>query len=373
MNFTIDKGDISGVLGNIQGLCGRRSNLAITENVLIKTAGNGVTLIASDLETGFEGTYPARVASEGNIVINARKFFEIVRDFPRNDILINEVENRWIEIGEGNVMYHIVGSNPADFPETPKIEDVTFFPIDSISFKNMIERTTVIGYAGDEKRAHIVGVFAQRLTEGDKQIFRMVSTDGSRLNKVDYVLPEDVKMPSGDAVLIPKKGLNEVVKFLTSDQSVEIGFKHNHFIVQKDKETLVIRLLEGDFPDYSQIITPNETGSSIKIERQMFLMMLRRMSILSSENYKSVKFNFNDDKLEITTTNPDLGESKEEMMLDFSSDPIEVAFNPRYFIDTLNVIDEENIVLNITDAGKPCLIEAENNKNFLSVVMPMRI
>ena len=237
----------------------------------------------------------------------------------------------------------------------------------------MIERTTVIGHAGDEKRAHIVGVFAQCLKEADHQILRMVSTDGSRLNKVDYILSDDEKIPSGDGVLIPKKGLNEVIKFLTSDQTIQIGFKHNHFIVQKDKETLVIRLLEGDFPDYSQIVSKNEAANYLKINRKMFSMMLKRMSILSSENYKSVIFNFNDDKLEITTTNPDLGESKEEMVLTFGKDPIEVAFNPKYFIDTLNVINEEFIVLNITDAGKPCLIEAEKDKSFLSVVMPMRI
>ena len=105
----------------------------------------------------------------------------------------------------------------------------------------------------------------------------------------------------------------------------------------------------------------------------MFLMMLKRMSILSSENYKGVIFNFLKNKLIITSTNPDIGESKEDMEIGFEGEPIEVAFNPRFFIDTLNVIEDENIILNIINEEKPCLIEGEKNKNFVSVVMPMRI
>ena len=102
-------------------------------------------------------------------------------------------------------------------------------------------------------------------------------------------------------------------------------------------------------------------------------MMLKRMSILSSENYKGVLFNFIKDKLIITSTNPDIGESKEDMDIDYKGQSIEVAFNPRYFIDTLNVINDEKIIVNIINEEKPCLIEGEKEKNFLSVIMPMRI
>jgi DNA polymerase-3 subunit beta len=200
----------------------------------------------------------------------------------------------------------------------------------------------------------------------------MVSTDGNRLSKADCVYEKDIKLPQELGIIIPKKGMNEVVKFLDSSGTVQVGVKNNNFIIKKDYETIIIRLLEGDFPEYDDII---QRGSShaIHMDRKMFLRMLKRMSILSSEDYKGVIFHFNNDNLIITTTNPDLGESKEDMVIDYQGDAIEVAFNPRYIIETLSVIDTEKVVVNIIDNEKPCLIEGENDDTYLSVIMPMRI
>jgi DNA polymerase-3 subunit beta len=372
MKATLKKGDLLPVLSKVQGLTGRRTNLAITTNVLIKTVDRGISISATDLETGFEGFYPAQVEAQGIIAINARKFYEIVRDFPSDDIFLNEVENHWIEIGNKNVEYHIVGLNPDDFPEIPKIEAVEFFEMDPIVLAKMIERAVIVSGATDDKRAHIMGVFAERIEEKKQKIFRFVSTDGSRLSKVDHIFDKDIQLPPGDNVMIPKKGLVEVSKFLDSEGAVKIGFKENNFIIQKDSETLIIRLLEGDFPEYADIIV-KKGGTSIPLDRNLFLMMLKRMSILSSEDYKGVIFNFEKDQLMITSTNPDIGESKEDMVIKFNATPITVMFNPKYFIETLNVIDDDKIVLNIRDEEKPCLIEAENDKTYLSVIMPMRI
>jgi DNA polymerase-3 subunit beta len=372
MKATINKNDILPVLAKIQGLAGRKTNLAITTNVLIQTNETGISITATDLETGFEGFYPASIDAQGVIAINARKLFEIVRDFPSEDIYVNEVENHWIEIGNQNVEYHIVGLNPDDFPEIPKIEAVEFFEIDSTALHKMIEKTVIISGASDDNRAHIIGIFGERLQQDDQKIFRMVSTDGSRLSKADFVFDKDVDLPGGDNVLIPKKGLVEVAKFLDSEGPVKIGIKDNNFIVKKEKETLIIRLLEGDFPEYGDIVIKKD-GHDIVLDRQLFLMMLKRMSILSSDEYKGVIFHFSQDKLVINSTNPDIGESKEDMELAYKGDPMEVMYNPKFFIDTLGVLDEDNIVLNIVDDQKPCKLEGEKDKSYLSVIMPMRI
>jgi len=372
MKATINKNDILPVLAKIQGLAGRKTNLAITTNVLIQTTESGISITATDLETGFEGFYPASIDAQGVIAINARKLFEIVRDFPSEDIYVNEVENHWIEIGNQKVEYHIVGLNPDDFPEIPKIEAVEFFEIDSTALHKMIEKTVIISGASDDNRAHIIGIYGERIQQDDQKIFRMVSTDGSRLSKADYVFDKDFDLPAGDNVLIPKKGLVEVAKFLDSEGPVKIGIKDNNFIVKKEKETLIIRLLEGDFPEYGDIVIKKD-GHDIVLDRQLFLMMLKRMSILSSDEYKGVIFHFSKDKLVINSTNPDIGESKEDMELIYQGDPMEVMYNPKFFIDTLGVIDENNIVLNIVDDQKPCKIEGETDKSYLSVIMPMRI
>ena len=372
MKATINKNDILPVLAKIQGLAGRKTNLAITTNVLIQTSESGISISATDLETGFEGFYPAQIEAQGVIAINARKLFEIVRDFPSEDIYVNEVENHWIEIGNQNVEYHIVGLNPDDFPEIPKIEDVEFFEIDSTSLHKMIEKTVIISGASDDNRAHIIGIFAERIQQDNQKIFRMVATDGSRLSKADFVFDKGFNLPAGDNVLIPKKGLVEVAKFLDSEGPVNIGIKDNNFIVKKEKETLIIRLLEGDFPAYGDIVVKKD-GNDILLDRQLFLMMLKRMSILSSDEYKGVIFHFSQDKLVINSTNPDIGESKEDMELGYKGDSMEVMYNPKFFIDTLGVIDEDKIVLNIVDDQRPCKIEGEKDKSYLSVIMPMRI
>ena len=372
MKFTIKKQDILDILSKVQGLTGRKSNLGITANTLISTTDYGITIVVTDLETGFEGLYPAKVESHGTILINSRKFYEIVREFPSDEIQVNEVENKWIKIGNKKVEYNIVGMNSEDFPETPHIDDVEFFSIDSGFFKNMIEKMTIITGASDETRAHITGIYFEIINKDDKNIVRMVSTDGNRLSKIDCFYKKDIELPEALGIIIPKKGINEAVKFLEPVGMVQLGIKNNNFIIKKDTETIIIRLLEGDFPEYADIVKKG-ASHALHIGRNMFLMMLKRMTILSSDNYKGVIFNFKDGKLFITTTNPDIGESKEDMDIDFKGEPIEVAFNPRYFIDTLSVIDSEKIIINIIDEEKPCLIEGEDDDTYISVMMPMRI
>ena len=372
MDFTIKKDDIVDVLSKVQGLSGRKSNLAITTNILLKTTDFGITLMATDLETGFEGLYPAKIKHHGVIAINAKKFFEIVRDFPSVDINVKEVEKHWIKIGNKKVEYNIVGMNPDDFPETPHLENVEFINMESAYFKKMIERTVYIGSSSDEKRAHIVGIYLEIIQKDDENIVRMVSTDGNRLSKMDFIYDKDSYLPTWSGIIIPKKGMHEVIKFLDPLGSVQIGIKNNHFIIKKEAETIIIRLLEGNFPEYGDIIKKGDFHT-IHMERQLFLMMLKRMSILSTEDYKGVIFRFSDNNLYITTTNPEIGESKEDMVIDFKGDPIEVAFNPRYFIETLHVLDSEKIILKMVDEEKPCFLEEEIDDSFLSVIMPMRI
>jgi DNA polymerase-3 subunit beta len=372
MKFTIRKSDITDILSKVQGITGRKSNLAITANILIKTIDSGISFIATDLETGFEGNYPAHVETPGVITINARKFFEIVQNFPSDDIRIEEVERQWIRIGSEKVEYHIVGMSPDDFPDLPMLEDVDYIEIDAIRFKKMIEKTIMIPASPDEKRTHITGVFFQALEEDAQRIIRMVSTDGRRLSKAEFISGDDLDFYPLSGVIIPKKGLSEASKLLDSDGIITIGVKDNYFVVKKDHETIIIGLLEGEFPPYGEIVVKDE-ANAIRIEKRNFNMTLKRMSILSTENYNGVIFNFEKNRLMITATNPDLGESKEDFNIEFDREPIEVAFNPKYFMDTLSVIEEDSILINIRDNESPCIIEGTVDKHFLSVIMPMKL
>jgi DNA polymerase-3 subunit beta len=372
MNFTITKGDFLAVLSKIQGLTSRKSNLAITENVLLTTMDQAITLMATDLETGMEGTYPATVEKSGSIAINARKLYEIVREFPDDAIRINEVENKWIEIGNQGVQYHIVGMDPEDFPENPQVDDIELIAMDSAAFKQMIEKTVMIVGASDDKRAHINGAQFEFVDDPDKPVIRFVSTDGSRLSKVDYRLDNKEAVRAFAKIIVPKKGLNEVAKFLSTEGTVGVGIQKNYFIVKKETETIIIRLLEGEFPEYEEIIK-KQPNCDVVLNRNHFVMMLKRMSILSSENYKGAVFNFEDNSLTVTATNPEIGESKESMDVKYDRNAIKAAFNPKYFIEILNAVEGENVVLNIVNEEKPCVIAGQDDQSYLSVIMPMRI
>jgi len=373
MRIKIKKNDIIDVLSKIQSIASRKTNIAITTAVLIKTGISGITIVSTDMETGFEGFYPAVVEKEGALAINARKLFEIVRDFPNEDLYINEIENYWIEImNQSNVEYRMVGMNPEDFPNIPSVEDITYFNIKSTAFKKMIEKTVFITGTSEEKRAHINGIYFESIKENGVKKIRMVSTDGSRLSKVDYECDDGLALPDETGIIISKKGLTDVGKFLDQEGDIKIGYNKSHFILKKDNETIIMRLLEGTFPAYKDIIKRKEVFS-VKLERQVFLMMLKRMSIFTSENYKGVIFGFNKGKLLVSSTNPELGESKEEVNTDYDAEPMEISFNVRYFIETINVIDDDSVNILLIDNESPCLIMGDKNDNFLSVIMPMRI
>ena len=373
MKFKIKKNDIIDVLSRVQGITGRKSNLAITENVLIQTKGDKIFITATDLETGFEGIYPSKVESDGIVTINSKKLYEIVKSFPSDDIGFEEVENRWLKIGNENVLYNLVGMNSDDFPEIPHIDEINFLNINSYDFKKMIEKTVMISASTEEKRAHILGIKFECIEDEGKAVLRMISTDGKRLSKTDcFNIEEKIEISEKNTVIIPKKGLHEVGKFLDNEGKIKVGIKDNSFIVKKENETIIINLLEGEFPEYGDIISVGD-DNIVEVDKNSFRMMLKRMSILTSEDYKGVIFKFEKNRLVVRAANPDIGESKENMNIDFKGDSIEVAFNPQFFIDTLSFIDSDQVFLRIKDDEHPCFIQGKNDKTFLSVIMPMKI
>ncbi len=403
MKFTIDRKSISAVLSLIQGVTGRTTTLAITSDVLIKAEGSQIIVTANDLETVFQGKYDAEVESEGIISINAKKLYEIVKEYPDNLFPVNEIENRWIEIGEGNIQYHIVSSDYENFPEHPVIEDIPFTDIDSALLKKIVDVSASINYSKEEKRPYVLGALLEYVenknnntasdttvknvedTTGESEkkiaetsaeentgsILRMVSTDSKRLYAFDAPLEGKLELPE-EGIIVPKKGLSELGKFLNINGKVQIGVKNNHFIVTRDNETMMIKLIEGEYPDYIRVL--NTTGfTPIHMNRTIFMTMMKRMSILISDDYKSVIFNFRKNELVVTITNPEIGESKEEIAIGYTGDHVESAFNPKYFIDALNIIKKDDVIVHIKDNRNPCIIKGYDDPDFVCAVMAMSV
>ncbi len=372
MKFSFNKKDILEILSKIQGITGRKTNLTITSDILIKAMGSQISITANDLETVFSGTYEADVETEGVLSINSKKFFEIIREYPENEIFVNEVENRWVEIGTGDSIYHIVSSDYENFPETPLIENVDFIEVSAKDLKKMVAVSSVVGFSGDEKRIYVLGSLIEKVNVAGQDKLRMVSTDSRRLHSFDAGYTGNLEL--GDtSVIIPKKGLSELGKFIDSNaETIRVGIKDNHFVFQRANESIMIKLLDGEYPDYKPIIN-YEGMTPIEVDKTLFSTLMRRVSILTSDDYKSVVLNFLENELTVTITNPEIGESKERLMVGFSGEEIKSAFNPRYFMDALNLFEDSIVALNIKDSKSPCIIKSIDDDNLVCVIMAMHI
>jgi DNA polymerase III subunit beta len=372
MRFSFDRKEVLEILSKIQGITGRKTNLTITSDVLIKAMGDQIIITANDLETVFTGTYDAKVEKEGILSINSKKFFEIIREYPDNEIPVNEVENRWVEIGKGDSLFHIVSSDYENFPETPVIENVDFIEINARDLRKMVEAVSVVNVVGDEKRIYVLGALIEKIMKNDTPFLRMVSTDSRRLHCYDARYNGDLILPE-EPVIIPKKGLNELHKFIdNTSEPIRVGIKDNHFVFQRVNESIMIKLLSGDYPDYKPIIN-TDAMTGMEVDRTMFFTLMRRVSILTSDDYKSVILNFRENELTVTITNPEIGESKERMMIAYEGEPIKSAFNPRYFMDALNLFEQSTVVIHIKEIKTPCIIKALDDDNLICVIMAMHI
>lgn len=379
VKFSIEKSSIAAFLRKIQGITKKKSNLTITENVLFMVSSDKVIVQATDLQTGFSGEYFADVEREGNFAINSKKLYEIVQNFPSNVIWFEETDNLWIEIRDNgdSVRYSLTGFKAEDFPNQPDTKRIEMFEVNASAFGALITKTAFITGSSDDRRPHINGnKLAMIDDDSGVKTLRMLSTDGSRLARVDCkdnpatgTLPENI--------IISKKGLAEVLKSLPESGNIQIGASEKFFVVRatskNGKEEMSIRLEEGEFPQTNDIMSRTE-GQIVKVDKSAFVGALRRMSILSSENYKGVVFEIADNRFKITATNPDIGESRETFnVIEANGDPLKIAFNPKYFIEALGAVEEETVILNFISEDRPCLLNGEDNTDFLCVIMPMRI
>jgi len=386
MEFRIKKDTILDALTKVQGITGKKTNILITSSVLLSARESVISIRATDLEMAFKASYEADIVQEGSTAVPSRKLYEIVRAFPSDMLAIKEIENKWIQLADKKLEYNIVGMDPDDFPGFPDIAGIELFEIDVSILRNMINKT-IYSVLGDEGRAELAGICFESITEGDVNKIRMVSTDGHRLSKIDHVVVEEDKSRVAglkESVILPKNGIIEVLKILESGKSVQIGFKENNFVVKKgarnaseheaggNEEVLIVRLIEGEFPDYEMVI-PKTCENEMNVQKEDFLMMLRRMSILSSDKYSGARFKIDKEQIEITTTNPEIGEAKEIISVSYRGEPLELAFNPRYFMETLTSMDSEEVVVRFKDEVNPCIIEGKADPGFLGVIMPMRV
>jgi DNA polymerase-3 subunit beta len=268
-----------------------------------------------------------------------------------------------------------MGISAESFPSLPSYEEEGFLPVETEILKEMVEKT-VFAVSTDEARYNLNGVFFVKKESDSQKEVRMVATDGYRLSLIDRSLGEEMKgLENG--ILLPKKGLIEMNKILEEGgkegvKNSEIKLKGNNFILKRDPVILIMRLLDAEFPDYRQVI-PKDPKRQITVKRSQIQDSLRRVSILSSEKTRGVKFQFNQDFLELSSYNPEFGEAKEELSVEYKGETLQVGFNSRFVMEVLNNLKSEEVVFEIEDNVSPAIIRPADDPRHTCVIMPMRI
>lgn len=372
MEFTIEKDAFVKALQKIQGIVERRNTMPILSNVLIEASDDSLTLTATDLEVGMKSSYQAKVYENGKITISAKKLYEIIRELPDEKIKFSTRENDWVDISCGKAKFNIVGLSPDEFPSFPNINEKGFISLDSITLARMIEQTSY-SICHDETKYNLNGILFKVSEENDKKLLRLVATDGHRL----CVSEQSIEAASFDmldkGVIFPKKGIFELKKLCDEEISeIKLGFIDNSAAIIKGNTTVVMRLVDGEFPDYKRVV-PVGNDKEIKVKKDIFLHSLKRMAILSSEKFKGIKFEITNDFMEISSSNPELGEAREELEVSYTGNKITSRFNARYLIDVLNVVTSDDIILLLKDEMSPAILKQADSDSFISVIMPMRL
>lgn len=369
MEIKAKRGELLATLYWTQSIVERRNTMPILANVLIEAQKGEIRITATDLEVGVRGLVEGEIAKEGSVTVSAKKLYEIIREVPNDQVQLKRLENDWVEIRSGKSVFKIVGMDAKEFPQFPKFDAKGLSTTPASTIHGMIERT-IFSVSTDETRYSLNGVFVEQSEGGGK--VRMVATDGHRLAFEENAIGS---LGLSKGVILPRKGLSELKKLLENgeDGAVSLGFKENMGLVIKDKVELFMRLIDGDFPDYTKVI-PQGNPNLAKLDHEELLRALRRVSILSSERYKGIRMEFSEGKVSISANNPDLGEAVEDIEAEYNGKPISIGFNARYMIDVLAVLTGEGeINIELKDELSPSVIRKTGVDGYLYVLMPMRL
>lgn len=364
MKLKIDQRELSKGIGIVQKGISSKTTLPILSGIYLKVADNTLTLTGTDLEIGIETSIECDVLKEGNVVITSRIFGDIIKKLPDLPVEIEVDEKQNVHIRCGMSKFNIQGQTSEEYPRLAQVEEDKCFEIPKDLLKNMI-RQTIFATAQDETRPILTGALLE-IVDGK---ISLVALDGYRLAlknaSIDFT--GEVK------VVIPSKTLNEVNKILEDDDSdVKVLCTDSHIIFILNRTIITSRLLEGQFLNYKDIIR-NDYKSRVVVNTQAIKDSIERASLLAREGKNNlVKLEISDDKLAITS-NSEIGDVYEEVPMTLEGEDIEIAFNSKYILDGIKIIDSEEITMDFVSSVNPCIIKPLNDDNYTYLILPVRL
>lgn len=363
MKIITTKSTLLDSINIVQKAVPSKTTLPILEGILFDAKNGKLKLTATDLEIGIETQSNVDVIEPGKVVLSSRIVGEIVRKLPDADIEIETAEGNLVYIKSENSSFKVVTLPHDEFPELPVVKKENGITLSQNVLKDMI-RQTIFAVSTDEVRPILTGVLFDIV--GD--ILTIVALDGFRM----AVKWNGIINDNNFKAVIPGKTLSEIGKILNENEDpVNIYFSKNHIQVQIEDTIIVSRLLEGEFINYKQII-PSEYKIKIKVSSNNLMESCDRAALFARDSSNNmIKFEINDDMMAIRS-NSQNGDVYEQIKIQKEGNDIEIAFNAKYFIDVLKVIECEEITIEFTTNVSPSIIRPCDNTGYLYLVLPAR-
>jgi len=363
MKIQCDKDTLLKGLSIVQNAISTRSTLPILSNILLETRKEGLVIIGTDLDIGIIVNIPVEVTAPGATTVPAKKFLDIVKELPDSQITLSIRKNNMVHVVCENTQFKIMGIPKDDFPKLPEFKDKVSVDLDQSLLKTMLNMTS-FAISRDETRYILNGVYITI----KKNMIRLVATDGRRLALIEREV--DLPKQVDKKVIIPMKAVQELQRNLKDHGQVAVLFGNNQVMFDFGDLVIISRLIEGEFPNYEQVI-PKELKDKVVVDRERLLLATRRASLLTSQDSQGIKMDVEKGKMVISKQSPDVGEAREELDVEYKGPHFSIGFNPDYIIDVLKNMDEQSIGFELENPEKPGVIRTRDK--YVYVVLPMQL
>lgn len=362
MKFKVEKDILINGIQIVQNIITSKATLPILSNILIETNQDKIRLTATDLDIGISCVIPVEIQEPGAITVPAKRFGEIIKELPVNNVSITTRKNNMVIIETDLCQFKIMGLTSEEFPKLPEFKDKKAIKIEQAVLKKMLNLTS-FAVSFDETRYILSGV----LVKINKSKLTLVATDGKRLAIADKVLNYN---PERDInIIIPTKTIHELNRSLGESGELSLIIGENQVLFDLGDVVVISRLIEGEFPDYQQVVPP-VSDNKVIINRNQFLLAVKRGALLSTPDYQAVKLEIFKNKLVVSKNTPDIGESREEVKVGYQGKEMIIGFNPVYLTDVLKNLSVDDVGFELIDSEKPAAIRVDG---YTYIVLPMRL
>jgi DNA polymerase-3 subunit beta len=362
MKLKIDKSTLLTGIQTVQNVIIAKASLPILSNILIETQQGNLRLTATDLDIGITCLVPVDIQEAGAITLPAKRFCDIIKELPGEKVLITTKKNNQVNIETDSCQFKIMGLAQEEFPKLPEFKDKEVVKLDQGVLKEAL-RLTTFSVSNDESRYILNGI----LFKVDKGGLTLVATDGKRLAIVEKKISCGVNKEIN--IIVPIKTIHELNRNLKEEGELSLTLGSNQILFDLGSVMVISRLIEGEFPDYKQVV-PQAAENKVRVGREEFLLAVRRAALLSTPDYQAIKLEVFKNKLVVSKSTPDVGESREELAVEYQGKELVIGFNPGYLADVLKNLNDPSVGLELSDSEKPGVIRTDG---YTYIVLPMRL